>query len=76
MTFGHDFETLALYRAEKAAFDRLVTTCLTAPFDRQVFVCAKESHAPMACLKRVQPELFGDQDIDLALRRNWHRERL
>jgi hypothetical protein len=71
MTFGHDYETLTPYRSEKAVFDRLVITCLTAPFDRRVFTCADESRAPMSCLRRIQPELFGDRQIDPLLRRDW-----
>lgn len=74
MTFGYRFETLVKYRQEKAAFDRLVTTCLTAPFDRQVFQCASETRAPMVCLKRVHPELFSDRTVDFAFDRAWPRE--
>jgi hypothetical protein len=63
LTFGHDVETLSRYPAQKAMFDRLVVTCLTAPFEQRVFACTQESRAPMDCLRRVQPELFGDSEM-------------
>jgi hypothetical protein len=76
MTFGHDFRSLMPYRTEKAAFDRLVEICLTSPFDRGVFTCTDESHAPMACLRRVQPELDRRVEavLDAVLRRDWQYE--
>jgi hypothetical protein len=74
MTFGHSFESLIDYADEKSAFDKLVNTCLTAPFNRQVFVCADESRAPMACLRRVHPELFSNRDVDFAIKRPRRRE--
>jgi hypothetical protein len=76
MHFGHHFETLAPYPAEKAAFDQLVATCLTLPFDRRVFACAEQSHAPMACLRRIQPELSENRQINAVLRRDWQHEAL
>lgn len=66
---GASFQSIAAYPAYKAVFDRLVTTCLTAPFDRRVFVCTAESRAPMDCLRRFQPELFGDHEMVPALPR-------
>jgi hypothetical protein len=63
LTFGVDFRTLAVHPGYKAVFDRLVTTCLTAPFERRVFVCTAESRAPIDCLRRFQPELFGDSEM-------------
>ncbi|HEY5960547.1 MAG TPA: hypothetical protein VIV60_28535 [Polyangiaceae bacterium] len=74
MTFGHEFEVLSEFPEEKAAFDKLVNTCLTAPFSRQVFTCAEESRAPMACLQRVHPELFSNRDVDFAIKRQRRRE--
>lgn len=71
MTFGYDLETPAAYPVQKEVFDRLVTTCLTAPFDRRVFACAQESRAPMECLRRFQPELFGDTEMVPVLPQNW-----
>ncbi len=71
MTFGHKFEVIVQDSRAKAVFDRLVTTCLTAPFDRRVFVCSRDTHAPMDCLRRFQPDLFSDQGIDFALERDF-----
>lgn len=59
MRFGHDFQTLAASPELKSLFDQLVITCLTASFDRRVFVCSTESRAPMECLRRYEPELFA-----------------
>ena len=70
MTFGHRFEAIVQEHRAKAVFDRLVSTCLTAPFDRRVFACTNETRAPMDCLRRIQPELFGDQRIDISLPRS------
>lgn len=63
MTFGAPFQSLVAHPSYRMAFDRLVTTCLTAPFERRVFVCTAESRAPLDCLRRFQPELFGDPEI-------------
>lgn len=63
MTFGAPFQSVVAHPSYKLAFDRLVTTCLTAPFERRVFVCTAESRAPLDCLRRFQPELFGDTDM-------------
>lgn len=83
--FGHDFQTIATNPEVKAVFDQLVITCLTASFDRRVFVCTSESHAPMECLRRYepelfaylrryQPELFGNGDTRPLLQRQYRRE--
>lgn len=71
MTFGHKLEVIVQDSRAKGVFDRLVTTCLTAPFDRRVFVCSRDTHAPMDCLRRFQPDLFSDQGIDFALERDF-----
>jgi hypothetical protein len=75
MTFGVQLDDIAMAAGAKATFDRLVVTCLTAPFDRRVFDCAQASHQPMECLRRIQPDLFGDQQFDFALKRDFSRER-
>lgn len=63
MTFGVPFQSVIAHPAYKQTFDRLVTTCLTAPFERRVFVCTAETRAPLDCLRRFQPELFGDPEM-------------
>jgi hypothetical protein len=39
-----------------------VTTCLTKPFHKDVFICTKESRAPLQCLQRYEPELVRARD--------------
>jgi hypothetical protein len=68
--FGYEFETLAGYPEQKAQFDRLVETCLTTPFDRRVIECAQQYRAPLDCLRRIQPDLFGNSEMVPLLRRH------
>lgn len=75
LRYGVGLEELVQAGAAKATFDRLVATCLEVPFEQKVIDCAQASHQPMDCLRRIQPDLFGDTTFDFALRSDWPRER-
>lgn len=76
ITFGYDFAVLVQDPQAKADFDKLMTICLTMPFDRQVFQCTEEAHAPRLCLERVHPEWFSKRSVDFPMRRVLPREAL
>ena len=62
MLVGATHEEILEHPAVKERFDAVVTTCLTKPFHRDVFICTRESRAPLQCLQRYEPELVRARD--------------
>jgi hypothetical protein len=59
---GATHEEILEHPAIKERFDAVVTTCLTKPFHKDVFICTRESRAPLQCLQRYEPELVRARD--------------